>query len=186
MRRNHLEHHGEHDGQDKPRADALHRTAGERYRKRGGNRTRNRADEEGAEREQGELAGGEPFHEQARERQNHADYEHIAHHEPLRDGHVDAESEGKLGQGDIERGLAVHACEATAVESHEGKIRMHHLDTGAGKFGIARSHCFNCSFLSGILVKRQRRHKKMAATCSLRPPLHIVCSVSLRLLTTSS
>lgn len=49
MRRNHLEHHGEHDGQDKPRADALHRTAGERYRKRGGNRTRNRADEEGAE-----------------------------------------------------------------------------------------------------------------------------------------
>ena len=102
----------------------------------GGRCAHDRADKEGAQREQGELAGGEPFHEQARERQNHADYEHIAHHEPLRDGHVDAESEGKLGQGDIERGLAVHAGEATAVESHEREVGMSHLDTGTGKFDI--------------------------------------------------
>lgn len=102
----------------------------------GGNRTRNRADEEGAEREQGELAGGEPFHEQARERQNHADYEHVTHHEPLRDGYVDAKSKGQLRQGDIKCSLAVHTGEAAAEEAHEREVGMSHLDTGAGKFDI--------------------------------------------------
>lgn len=102
----------------------------------GGSSTHNCADEEGTQREHGELSRRKPLHEQARKWQNHADHKHVTHHEPLRDGYVDAKSKGQLRQGDIKCSLAVHAGEATAVESHEGKIRMRHLDTGAGKFDI--------------------------------------------------
>lgn len=55
MRGNHFEHHGKHDGKDKPRADPLHRAPDERHGKRGGSSAHNCADEEGAEREHGEA-----------------------------------------------------------------------------------------------------------------------------------
>ena len=132
-----LEHHSERDGEDKPRANALHRASDERDGKRGGRCAHDRADKEGAQREQGELASGEPFHEQVRKRQHHADHEHIAHHKPLRDGYVDAKSKRQLRQGDIKCGLAVHTGEATAEEAHEREVGMSHLDTGTGKFDIA-------------------------------------------------
>ena len=160
MRGNHFEHHGKHDGKDKPRADPLHRAPDERHGKRGGGSAHNCADEEGTQREHSELSRRKPLHEQARKRQNHADHKHVTHHKPLCDGNVDAECHRQLRQGDIERGLAVHSSKAAAEKPHEGKIRVRHLNTGAGKVCIARSHYLNCSFLRVDTRQNPRQHKK--------------------------
>lgn len=88
----------------------------------GGSSALNCADEEGTQREHGELSRREPLHEQARKRQNHTDHKHIAHHKPLRDGYVDAKSKGQLRQGDIKCSLAVHTGEVAAEKPYEREV----------------------------------------------------------------
>ncbi len=68
VRRNYLQNHGEHQGQNQTGAAALDDAAGERYFIGGGKAADKSANQERAQCKQGNLSGAEPFHQQARER----------------------------------------------------------------------------------------------------------------------
>ena len=136
VRWDNLKHHGEHQRQHQAGADALNTASNQAYLERAGKTANQCANKERAEGEKGNLAGREPFHEQACEGQYQADYQHVTHNEPLGKAQVHAERLGKLGECDVERRFAVHAGKAAQVQAHHAQVRVVYLNARLGDSGV--------------------------------------------------
>ena len=142
MRRDNLHNHGEHERQHQARAHALDNASGKANRKRVRKTADQGADQKRTQGEQRDLASGEPLHQQAGEGQYDADGQHVADDEPLHERQFHAKGGGKLRQGDIQRGFAVHSGETAQVKAHKGKVGVRDFHARFGECSMfVFSHC---------------------------------------------
>lgn len=109
--RHDLHDHGEHHRQDEAGPDPLDGPPSQSEGEGGGEAGDEGSQKEGPQGDQGQAFGLEPLHEDAGERQDDADDQHIADDQPLGEGGFHPEGFGQLRKGDVQGGLAVHAGE---------------------------------------------------------------------------